>query len=126
MLQTNAKVFQRLRTVSASLSLAFLNPRINMHSIVYTNAMSACVILVLLGLCKCYSILYRQTLENFKWEKMLSCFWRDPDNIHIVYSEMSWKRRLFVGTLRYYTLHIFLSVCFFRFSFFGSGASSQF
>lgn len=55
---------------------------------------------------------------NFQMEKCWAVI-GDPDNIHTVCTEMSRKRRLFVGTLRYYaTRYIVLCLLFFRFSFF--------
>lgn len=82
----------------------------------YINAMSVCVILFLLGLCKSYSSFVSSNTGKFRMKKCWTVIIRNPDNIHIVYAEMNWKRRLFVGTLRYYTLHFSLFAFFFWFS----------
>lgn len=117
MLQTNAKVFQCLRTKCVLESLEFLNPRINMQSNSYINAMSVCVILISLTwpFRKFYSILYRQTLEKFKWKNVEQLL--EFQTTSILYT-LKWAENGGCSSARYATTLHHAVFAFFRILFF--------
>lgn len=116
MLQTNAKVFPTSsHWVCPWVSDFLIHGLICTALYVYANAMSVCVISFILTWP--VQMLFNFVSSNtgkFRMEKMLSSYWRSRQHPYCTYNiEMSWKRRLFVGTLRYYTLHISLCLPFF-------------